>query len=648
MTEHFKNYICKIKDRIFMGTFCHIKTKNIDVLLTNYIDNNLINSEKLKYTIIGGKEEKEIDMKKDRFKFTDIDLNIAIIEIFKKEDKVSNFIEINEVNSSIEEYINQDIIYFCESSKGFNSSEGKIKDISEKIFFNYKGDLINNNGSPLILKSNSKLIGLNIGEGKALSIKTIINKIKLLPIYIRKNISNINFIKCQYKIEKNNIGKKIQIINNGYKGFSHGKKKELLDMIIEDEDEDEWKEKFMEIKIINDKIKDKSKFLIDEKCYEKELEHKFLEEKVYTVYIVLDRGLDKLNYLFSDCKCLQVVDFCYFNSEKITDMSYMFLNCSLLKKIIFPENFNTKNLRNMNSMFCNCSSLEEIDLTSFNTKKVKDMGCMFSGCNKLKKIIVKSKKSNDKKNETKGIEKKEEIKEVIDQVSTGEKIENSERRNILDNLKFKIKNSKNKKNKKNEAIVLKNNYITTNNENDKLNIITNTSIEHKRQNDENKDNQESKKLEKETSLSIFNTSNVENMSCMFAECTSLEGEVNLAEFKTNNPKDMSFMFYKCKKLNKIKLSLSSDYEVNMKNMFIGCKCEEYILGDPKIDNNKENIFDIFEDIKYFHFRKFKFTSIECKNKELKEIIQIKEWVYICNFILIIFLILSIIVFIILI
>ena len=75
----------------------------------------------------------------------------------------------------------------------------------------------------------------------------------------------------------------------------------------------------------------------------------------------------------------------------------MFLNCSSLKKIIFPENFNIENVKNMNNMFCNCSSLEEIDLTNFNTENITDMANILSGCNKLKKIIVKSKTSNDKK-----------------------------------------------------------------------------------------------------------------------------------------------------------------------------------------------------------------------------------------------------------
>ena len=68
-------------------------------------------------------------------------------------------------------------------------------------------------------------------------------------------------------------------------------------------------------------------------------------------------------------------------------MSYMFLNCFSLKKIIFPENFNTKKVTNMNSMFYNCSSLEEINLTSFNTENVIDMSCMFSGCIILKNIV---------------------------------------------------------------------------------------------------------------------------------------------------------------------------------------------------------------------------------------------------------------------
>lgn len=220
MLEIFKNYICKeINNRKIMGSF--IKTKYIDVLLTNYIDDHFIN-EKLEYSTIGKNEKKSINMQKDRYKYTDKDLNITMIEILKEdnisnffeidEDKISNILEIDNVNKAEEKYKNESIIYFGESSNGVETFEGKIKDISEKMFFNYEVDFINCDGSPLILKSNSKMIGLNVGEGKALSIKAIINKMELLPLYIRKNNSKINYIKCKYKIEKKNIGKKIQII----------------------------------------------------------------------------------------------------------------------------------------------------------------------------------------------------------------------------------------------------------------------------------------------------------------------------------------------------------------------------------------------------------------------------------------------------
>ena len=424
--------ICKINS-IHFGTFCHIKTKNMNVLLTNYIDedDDFINKANLEYQIIGSNEKKKINMKKDRFKLTDKDLKFAIIEILE-EDKVSNFIEIDNGHKFPEEYKNQDITYICESKKakeGLIMSDGKISDI-ENMHFNYRGNLINSNGTPLMLKSNSTLIGLNVGERKALSIKEIINKMELKAISIKKTNNKINYIKCLYNIEKKNSENQIQIINNGYFGIKDFNKDNINDLFCRIiEDEDGWKKKIK--KEENEELKVKSKFIIDEKCYEKELQYKFSKKELQhkfseknnrvdiTAYIILDWDLEKLNYLFSECECLQEVDFSNFNSDKITDMSYMFLNCFSLKKIIFPEKFNTKNVTNMNSMFCNCSSLEEINLTSFNTENVIDMACMFSGCSKLKKIINKSKESdNTEKNETFNKTKPQEI---------GSEILNSER-----------------------------------------------------------------------------------------------------------------------------------------------------------------------------------------------------------------------------
>ena len=67
------------------------------------------------------------------------------------------------------------------------------------------------------------------------------------------------------------------------------------------------------------------------------------------------------------------------NTAKVTDMRYMFYNCSSLTKLNLST-FNTINVKDMNGMFTNCISLIDLELNSFNTSNVTDMKEMFSGC----------------------------------------------------------------------------------------------------------------------------------------------------------------------------------------------------------------------------------------------------------------------------
>ena len=46
-------------------------------------------------------------------------------------------------------------------------------------------------------------------------------------------------------------------------------------------------------------------------------------------------------------------------------------------------NFDTSNVTDMSYMFCNCSSLKELNLTRFNTSKVTNMYFMFYKCSAL-------------------------------------------------------------------------------------------------------------------------------------------------------------------------------------------------------------------------------------------------------------------------
>ena len=75
------------------------------------------------------------------------------------------------------------------------------------------------------------------------------------------------------------------------------------------------------------------------------------------------------------------------DTEKVTDMSFMFATCSSLTKLDL-QNFNTTNVTDMKGMFDNCGNLTELDLQNFNTTNVEDMGYMFTDCINLTKLKV--------------------------------------------------------------------------------------------------------------------------------------------------------------------------------------------------------------------------------------------------------------------
>ena len=73
----------------------------------------------------------------------------------------------------------------------------------------------------------------------------------------------------------------------------------------------------------------------------------------------------------------------------------MFYKCSLLEKLNF-SNFNTDNLTDMSYMFCECYSLKEINLKNFDTENVYNINHMFNGCSDEFKNKLKSQFNNIK------------------------------------------------------------------------------------------------------------------------------------------------------------------------------------------------------------------------------------------------------------
>ena len=94
-----------------------------------------------------------------------------------------------------------------------------------------------------------------------------------------------------------------------------------------------------------------------------------------------------MSYMFKNCSNLAKLDVTHFNTAKVTTMIGMFTDCSNLTELDVTH-FNTAKVTIMNGMFSGCSNLTELDLTHFNTANVTNMYDMFFGCKSLTTIYV--------------------------------------------------------------------------------------------------------------------------------------------------------------------------------------------------------------------------------------------------------------------
>ena len=118
-----------------------------------------------------------------------------------------------------------------------------------------------------------------------------------------------------------------------------------------------------------------------------------LENIVFTKNFNTNNVTD-MSFMFSKCSSLKELNLSSFNTSNVTYMQGMFYSCSSLKELNL-NNFNTNNVTDMSFMFYDCSSLKELNLNNFNTNKVTNMNYMFFGCTALKKknIITKDNKT---------------------------------------------------------------------------------------------------------------------------------------------------------------------------------------------------------------------------------------------------------------
>ena len=118
------------------------------------------------------------------------------------------------------------------------------------------------------------------------------------------------------------------------------------------------------------------------------------DKNVTKIKIIIDEQITSFEGLFSECICIEKINFIKFNRKDITDMSYMFYKCKSLKEINF-YNFNTTNVTDMSSMFFGCTSLEKLYIKNFNTINVINMSFIFGNCVSLKYLNLNNFNTNN-------------------------------------------------------------------------------------------------------------------------------------------------------------------------------------------------------------------------------------------------------------
>ena len=321
--------------------------------------------------------------------------------------------------------------------------------------------------------------------------------------------------------------------------------------------------------------------------------NKFKAEKpgIYTFKLKFLQPLTTLRKLFAYCRELVFVDLTNFKSDNLTDISFLFGNCTNLKEIKGLEHLNTKNIVSMDNafmacenlkeinglknfetsnvlslygMFCDCYNLESLDVGNFDTRKVSSFESVFSGCKSLKEI--------------KG----------LNNLNTGsaynfmEMFYGCSNLTFLDISNFDTRRAKIFTGMFANCVNLK--EIKGLNAFNTSNVIKFNSMFYSCTN------------LKFLDLSNFDTRKAEEMAGMFGGCNNLENIRGLNNFITDNVISMNDMFNDCKKLQDLDLSSFNTSKVKyFYNMFKNCLSLKK-LNLKNFEILSTNVLDIFKNI----------------------------------------------------
>ena len=194
----------------------------------------------------------------------------------------------------------------------------------------------------------------------------------LLRKKIENNKENINFYGNELIVKEDNI---VILNGNNHNLLFYCLKNNIKinDNILIVYNQNEEKK----MKINNIKIKILNKFHLNK--------YLFLSTDISDISKWNTNNITDMSYMFYKCESLSSLpDISKWNTKNVTNMSYMFCNCTSLNGLPDLSKWNTNNVTNMSYMFCNCTSLNSLpDISKWNTNIVIDMSYMFCNCTSL-------------------------------------------------------------------------------------------------------------------------------------------------------------------------------------------------------------------------------------------------------------------------
>ena len=112
-----------------------------------------------------------------------------------------------------------------------------------------------------------------------------------------------------------------------------------------------------------------------------------IEKVVFDASFANARPTSCYKWFWAFSNLAQIEGIEYLNTEKVTNMDWMFSGYSNLPSLDL-SNFDTRNVTSMRGMFNACKGIGSLDLSNFNTQNVKDMSAMFIDCSNLTTIYV--------------------------------------------------------------------------------------------------------------------------------------------------------------------------------------------------------------------------------------------------------------------